>query len=96
MPLKKCEFGTVEGLLGQVQTTHGAVVADKEAWMRTVGVTAQDMLDNTGGRFTEVNAAWEQVTNSMQEMQNQLRIQGTQAVAENAATVMRCAARYGG
>jgi hypothetical protein len=96
MALKRCEFGTVEGLMAQVRTTHGAVLNDKETWMQTAGVSAQDMLDNTGGRFTEVNAAWNQVTSSMQEMQNQLRVQGVQAVAENAATVARCAARYGG
>lgn len=95
MPLKRCEFGAVEGLMASVQTTHGAVMADKDTWMRQAGISAQDMLDNTGGRFTEVNAALDQVTSSMQEMQNQLRIAGTQAVADNMATVARCAARYG-
>jgi hypothetical protein len=94
MPLKKCEFGSVEGLLASVQSTHAGVVADKDAWMRTVGVTAQDMLDNTGGRFTEVNAAFDQVCNTMQEMQMNLKVHGAQALAENAATVARCAARY--
>jgi hypothetical protein len=92
--LKKCEFGSVEGMLGQVQATHTAVMTEKDAWMRTVGITAQDLLDNAGGRFTEVNTAWDQVTAAMQEMQAQLRVAGTQAVAENMATVARCAARY--
>jgi hypothetical protein len=92
--LKKCEFGTVEGMLGQVQATHSAVMADKDAWLRTVGLTAQDLLDNAGGRFTEVNTAWDQVTAAMQEMQNQLRVTGAQAMTENMATVMRAAARY--
>jgi hypothetical protein len=96
MGLKRCEFGTVEAMLHQVQTTHTAVVGDKDAWLRTVGLTAQDLQDNAGGRFTEVNSAWDQVTAAMQEMQNHLRIQGTQAVTENAATVARAAARYGG
>lgn len=94
MGLKKCEFGTVEGMLGQVQATHTAVMADKDAWLRTAGLTAQDLLDNAGGRFTEVNQAWDQVTAAMQEMQNQLRVTGVQAVSENMATVMRAAARY--
>jgi hypothetical protein len=81
-------------MLGQVQATHTAVMTEKDAWMRTVGITAQDLLDNAGGRFTEVNTAWDQVTAAMQEMQAQLRVAGTQAVAENMATVARCAARY--
>ncbi|MEU0091540.1 hypothetical protein [Kribbella sp. NPDC006257] len=94
MVMKKCEFGTVEGMLGQVQATHSAVMADKDAWLQTVGLTAQDLMDNAGGRFTEVNAAWDQVTLAMQEMQNQLRVTGMGALMENIATVARAAARY--
>lgn len=94
MVMKKCEFGTVEGMLGQVQSTHSAVMADKDAWLQTVGLTAQDLMDNAGGRFTEVNAAWDQVTLAMQEMQNHLRLTGMGALMENIATVARAAARY--
>lgn len=94
MGLKKCEFGAVEGLLGQVQATNTAVMTDKDAWLRTVGLTSQDLLDNAGGRFTEVNQAWDQVTASMQEMQNQLRVTAAVAMAENVATVLRAAGRY--
>jgi hypothetical protein len=94
MALKKCEFGSVEGLMAAVRSTHSAVVADKDNWMQTAGVSAQDMLDNTGGRFTEVNQAWQGVTSAVQEMQQLLQTKGTQAIAENAATVARCAARY--
>lgn len=94
MGLKKCDFGAVEGLLGQVQATNTAVMTDKDAWLRTVGLTSQDLLDNAGGRFTEVNQAWDQVTASMQEMQNQLRVTAAVAMAENVATVLRAAGRY--
>lgn len=94
MGLKKCDFGAVEGLLGRVQATNTAVIADKDAWLRTVGLTSQDLLDNAGGRFTEVNQAWDQVTASMQEMQNQLRVTAAVAMAENVATVLRAAGRY--
>ncbi|GAB3938190.1 hypothetical protein GCM10029976_052320 [Kribbella albertanoniae] len=95
MGLKKCEFGTVEGLLSQVQSTHAGVLADKDAWLRTFGLTAQDLMDNAGGRFTEVNAATDQVTAAMQEMQNQALMLGGQSLQANIETVMRSAARYG-
>ncbi|HEY0620863.1 MAG TPA: hypothetical protein VGD15_24865 [Kribbella sp.] len=95
MPRKLCDFTAVGDLADQVAATHRKVQTDMETWARTAGLTEADWQDGAGTKFGEVSRAWGVVAAAHQEMQLAVRQATVQAVAENAATVARSAARFG-
>ena len=71
--LIKGDFGQLDGLTDQIRSTVGRVQEDMDDWGRTAGATSQDWLDRAGGEFTDVSAAWSQVSAAQNEMLDALR-----------------------
>jgi uncharacterized protein YukE len=71
--LIKGNFGALDGLTEQIQATVGRIQEEMDAWGKTSGATAEDWLDQAGGEFSEVSAAWAQVSQTQNEMLVALR-----------------------
>ncbi|MGQ0840899.1 WXG100 family type VII secretion target [Actinokineospora sp.] len=71
--LIKGNFGQLDDLAGQIMRTVGQVQQEMDTWGTTSGATAEDWLDRAGGQFSEVSAAWHQVSTAQQAMLEALR-----------------------
>jgi uncharacterized protein YukE len=52
----------------QILQTAGLVNQEMETWKREAGQAEANWLDNAGGEFGNVNAAWQQVSAAHNEM----------------------------
>ncbi|MGH3762736.1 hypothetical protein [Actinophytocola sp.] len=66
------EFGALGDGQTQLAASANAIGAEKDAWMQTVGLTAQSWLDVAGGAFAELNAIWDKATLATNEFQMDL------------------------
>jgi uncharacterized protein YukE len=71
--LIRANFGQLDGLTEQMLGTIGRVQQEMDAWAAMAGATTEDWLDNAGGEFEGVNAAWKQVAEAQREMLAALR-----------------------
>ncbi|WP_158848871.1 WXG100 family type VII secretion target [Saccharothrix deserti] len=71
--LIKGNFAQLEGLAGQIASTVARVEQEMDTWRTTSGATSADWLDSAGGQFSEISAAWHQVSTAQQAMLQALR-----------------------
>lgn len=71
--LIKGNFAQLEDLAGHIMNTVGKVQQEMDTWKSASGATQNDWLDNAGGQFGEVSAAWHQVSTAQQQMLEALR-----------------------
>jgi hypothetical protein len=91
--LIKGNFGQLDSMSEQIVNTVGRVQGEMDTWASTSGATAADWLDNAGGEFEEVNAAWKQVSEAQQAMLDALRGGVTQANQEYQQALQAAMAR---
>ena len=56
--LIKGNFAQLEGLAAQIASTVARVEQEMDTWRTTAGATSADWLDQAGGQFSEISAAW--------------------------------------
>lgn len=95
MSLIKANFGGLTDLTNQIRNTVTAVNQEMDTWRSTAGATSADWLDNAGGQFTEVSAAWDQVSAAQQAMLEALGGGVDTTNTEMQAAVQSSAARIG-
>lgn len=93
--LIKGNFGALDAMADQVQATVGRVQAEMDSWASQAGATSADWLDNAGDQFSEVNAAWKQVSESQQQMLQAIRSGVQQANQELQQALAAAVARVG-
>ncbi|MBK1789093.1 WXG100 family type VII secretion target [Prauserella cavernicola] len=71
--LIKGNFGQLDDLASQIMATVGKVESEMDSWRSTSGATSADWLDRAGGEFSEISAAWQQVSSAQQAMLDALR-----------------------
>jgi predicted NUDIX family NTP pyrophosphohydrolase len=71
--LIKGNFGQLDDLANQIMATVTRVQQEMDTWSTTSGATSADWLDRAGGQFSEVSAAWQQVSSAQQAMLEALR-----------------------
>ncbi|HLL69437.1 MAG TPA: hypothetical protein VK453_27525 [Micromonosporaceae bacterium] len=67
------DFGQLDDLAAQIMATVGRVEQEMDTWSTTSGATSADWLDRAGGEFSEISAAWQQVSTAQQAMLEALR-----------------------
>jgi len=93
--LIKGNFGQLDGLADQIVATIGRVQQEMDTWGSTAGATSADWLDQAGGQFDEVNAAWNQVSQAQQVMLDALKGGVQQANQELQQALQAAVARVG-
>lgn len=71
--LIKGNFSELHRLTDQIRSTVGRVDQEMSTWQTMSGQTAEGWQDQAGGQFTEVSAAWQQVSQAQQQMLEALR-----------------------
>ena len=94
--LIKGNFGALDAMADQVNATVGRVQAEMDTWATQAGATSADWLDNAGGQFDEVNAAWKRVSESQQLMLQAIKTGVIQANQELQQALAAAVARVGG
>jgi hypothetical protein len=93
--LIKGNFGQMDAMAEQVAATVGRVQAEMDTWATQAGATTADWMDGAGDQFTEINAAWKQVSESQQVMLEAIRGGVQQANAELQGALSAAMARVG-
>jgi uncharacterized protein YukE len=61
-------FSQLGDVTQQILGTAEKVNAEMDTWQREAGIAEANWLDNAGGAFSEVNAAWKQVSTAHNAM----------------------------
>lgn len=93
--LIKGNFAQLEGLAAQIAATVAKVEQEMDTWRATSGATSADWLDQAGGQFGEISAAWHQVSSAQQAMLQALRGGVDKANAELQQALGAAVARVG-
>jgi uncharacterized protein YukE len=93
--LIKGNFGALDAMAQQVNATVGRVQAEMDTWATQAGATTADWMDGAGDQFTEVSAAWKQVSESQQLMLQAIQSGVQQANQEMQAALAAAVARVG-
>ncbi|OZM71333.1 hypothetical protein CFN78_21340 [Amycolatopsis antarctica] len=93
--LIKGNFGQLDDLASQIMSTVGRVQQEMDTWRQQSGATEADWLDRAGGQFSEVSAAWQQVSTAQQSMLDALRGGVTNANAELQSALGSAVSRVG-
>ena len=68
MNLIKGSFSQLTDVTQQILNTAEKINAEMETWQREAGAAEANWLDQAGGQFGEVNAAWKQVSTAHNQM----------------------------
>lgn len=93
--LVKGNFSQLEGLAHQIAATVAKVEQEMDTWRTTSGATSADWLDQAGGQFEEISAAWHQVSTAQQAMLQALRGGVDKANAELQQALGQAVSRVG-